>query len=264
VNAGPRTVLPELLDELAPDDPRARRSRGDLRRIHVAMGSAAILARTFARVRPGAPPRRIVELGAGDGTLLLRVARRLGWRDVELTLLDRVDLLDDATRAAYAALGWRVRAKRGCALDWARAAVGRAPSGSAASQGAHSDSDSDSGSASGQHYDLCVASLFLHHFAADDLGELLRGVAARADAFVALEPRRGRLARFGSRLVALLGANAVTRADAVTSVDAGFAGRELSSSWPSGPSGPQWHLVERAAGPFAHCFVATRSADDGR
>jgi hypothetical protein len=259
VNAGPRTVLPELLDELAPDDPRARRSRGDLRRIHVAMGSAAILARAFARVRPGAPPRRIVELGAGDGTLLLRVARRLGWRDVELTLLDRVDLLDDATRAAYAALGWRVRAKRGCALDWARAAAGLDAAGSAASQGAHSDSDS--GSASGEHYDLCVASLFLHHFAADDLGELLRGVAARADAFVALEPRRGRLARFGSRLVALVGANAVTRADAVTSVAAGFAGHELSSSW---QSGPQWHLVEQAAGPFAHSFVATRSADDGR
>jgi hypothetical protein len=257
MNAGPRTVLPELLDDLAPDDPRARRSRGDLRRIHVAMGSAAILARALARVRPGAPPRRIVELGAGDGTLLLRVARRLGWRDVELTLLDRVDLLDDATRAAYAALGWRVRAKRGCALDWARAAVGRDPSGSAASRGAHSDR----GSGSDEHYDLCVASLFLHHFAADDLGDLLRGIAARADAFVALEPCRGRLARFGSRLVALLGANAVTRADAVTSVDAGFAGRELSSSW---PSGPQWHLAERAAGPFAHCFVATRSADDGR
>jgi hypothetical protein len=242
VNAGPRTVLPELLDELAPDDPRARRSRGDLRRIHVAMGSAAILARALARVRPAAPPRRIVELGAGDGTLLLRVARRLGWRDVELTLLDRVDLLDDATRAAYAALGWRVRANRACALDWARAATGRDAAGADA------------------RYDLCVASLFLHHFAPDALADLLRGVAARADAFVALEPRRGRLARVGSRLVALLGANAVTRADAVTSVDAGFADRELSSSWPSGP----WHLVERAAGPFAHSFVATRSADDGR
>lgn len=243
MNAGPRTVLPELLDELSPDDPRARRSRGDLRRIHVAMGSAAILARALARVRPGAPPRRIVELGAGDGTLLLQVARRLGWRDVELTLLDRVDLLDDTTRAAYAALGWHVRAKRGCALDWARAAARRDAAGS------------------GEHYDLCVASLFLHHFAADDLGDLLHGVAARADAFVALEPRRGRLARFGSRMVALLGANAVTRADAVTSVDAGFAGGELSSSW---PSGPHWHLVERAAGPFAHSFVATRGADDGR
>jgi hypothetical protein len=243
-------VLPELLDELAPDDPRARRSRGDLRRIHVAMGSAAILARALARVRPAAPPRRIVELGAGDGTLLLRVARRLGWRDVELTLLDRVDLLDDATRAAYAALGWRVRARRGCVLDWARASTDRDAAGAGAG----------AGGGAGEHYDLCVASLFLHHFAPDALGELLRGVAARADAFVALEPRRGRLARVGSRLVALLGANAVTRADAVTSVDAGFAGHELSSSWPSGP----WHLVERAAGPFAHTFVATRSADDGR
>jgi hypothetical protein len=251
VDAGPRTVLPELLDELAPDDPRARRSRGDLRRIHVAMGSAAILARALARVRPGAPPRRIVELGAGDGTLLLRVARRLGWRDVELTLLDRVDLLDDATREAYAVLGWRVHAKRACALDWARAATDGDADGSARSRGAHADR----GSVSGERYDLCVASLFLHHFTADDLAGLLHGIAARTDAFVALEPRRGRLARFGSRMVALLGA------DAVTSVDAGFAGRELSSSW---PSGAHWHLVERAAGPFAHSFVATRAAGDGR
>ena len=243
MNAAPRSVVPELLDELAPDDPRARRSRGDLRRIHVAMGTAAILRRSLARLHAGAPPRRILELGAGDGTLLLRTARGLGWRDVELTLLDRVELLDDATRDAYASLGWTVRTQRGCVLDWAREPCTAA-----------------GGGVSVPRYDLCVATLFLHHFDAAALATILRAVAARCDGFVAVEPRRGRLARAGSRLVVLLGANAVTRADAVTSVDAGFAGRELSSAW---PADPRWHVEERAAGPFAQCLVAARGANRG-
>jgi hypothetical protein len=244
VDAGPRTVLPELLDELAADDPRARRSRTDLRRIHVAMGTAAILQRALARFALATPPRRILELGAGDGTLMLRVAQRLAWRDVELTLLDRVELLDRPTRDAYTRLGWSVRTQERCVLDWA---------------GAHATGPEGAGA--DEHYDLCVAALFLHHFDTDALAAILRAVADRARGFVAVEPRRGRLARVGSRLVVLLGANAVTRADAVTSVDAGFAGREVSSAW---PSERRWHLAERAAGPFAHCFVATRGLHDGR
>ncbi len=39
-----RTVVPELLDELPPDDPRAMHSRGDLRRVNRLMGNADIMA----------------------------------------------------------------------------------------------------------------------------------------------------------------------------------------------------------------------------
>ena len=39
-----RIVQPELLDELPPDDPRAMRSRRDLRRINAWMRNHAIMA----------------------------------------------------------------------------------------------------------------------------------------------------------------------------------------------------------------------------
>jgi hypothetical protein len=61
-----------------------------------------------------------------------------------------------------------------------------------------------------------------------------------------------------SRLVGLVGANAVTRADAVLSVRAGFRGKELSALWPA--SGAEWLLEESAAGPFCHRFVAIRGS----
>jgi hypothetical protein len=50
----------------------------------------------------------------------------------------------------------------------------------------------------------------------------------------------------------VLGCNAVTRHDAVVSVRAGFAGKELSAAWPPGA----WQLEERVAWPFTHLFVA--------
>src|SRR5579871_1062351 len=74
----PRLVVPEMLDELAPDDPRAQRARRDLRRVHGCMRSPAILKRLIETVSlPLARRWRIIELGAGDGTLMLRVATRL-------------------------------------------------------------------------------------------------------------------------------------------------------------------------------------------
>ncbi|MDB6085185.1 MAG: hypothetical protein JWN43_3066, partial [Gammaproteobacteria bacterium] len=105
-------------------------------------------------------------------------------------------------------------------------------------------------------FDLCFASLFLHHFDSPALAELLSGVAAATDAFVACEPRRSGLARAGSRLVGLLGANDVTRSDAVKSVAAGFAGHELSSAW--GVAAGDWIVEEFPALPFTHCFAAVR------
>ena len=228
-----RTVVPEILDHLDPGDPQARRSRRDLQRIHVAMATLHALRSAITRLVLPAAPRHILELGAGDGTLLLRLARSFtsAWPAVELTLLDQHDLVSPDTRAAYAALGWRVTVLECDIMQWTRA-----PSPS---------------------YDLCLTTLFLHHFAGDDLQQILAAVAARSSAFVACEPRRDRWTYLASRMVGFLGANQVTRADAASSVTAGFRGRELSGSWPDTDG---WQLHETRVLPFTHCFSA-RSAE---
>ena len=75
-----RIVQPELLDELPPDDPRAVRSRRDLRRINAWMRNHAIMARALQTGWNGHAPKQITELGAGDGNFLLRVAQKISPR----------------------------------------------------------------------------------------------------------------------------------------------------------------------------------------
>ena len=102
------------LERLVADDPDAMRSRRDLQRVHRFMGTVSIVAETFGRCEGlrRAGTLRILELGAGDGTLMLRVAKTIGpvAAAVELTLLDRAGLealasgaaQDEAERAAAA------------------------------------------------------------------------------------------------------------------------------------------------------------------
>jgi len=226
-----RRVEEETLDHLPEDDPRAIRSRGDLRRINRIMGNVSIvdslLQGSLAR-----PPSRIAELGAGDGSLLLSVARRRAqdWPDVALTFVDQQDLLSAPTRAAFADLGWTVQAAVLDVFAWLE-------------RNDH------------PRYDAIVANLFVHHFEADALSRLFRGIAEITDCFVACEPRRARVALVGSHLVGALGANAVTRRDAVLSVRAGFRDRELSACWPSNGG---WQLSEKGARLFSHTFAAVR------
>lgn len=242
-----RTVAPETLDSLAENDPVAMRSRRDLRRVHQAMGTRAILSRALRGMRVssrghgGTARLRVLELGAGDGTLMLGVAGVLAraWPAVALTLLDRQKLVDRATIERYAALGWTVSTEVADVFDWAAC---------------RSDPFSKEGAA--RHWDLVIANLFLHHFEARNLGALLGAIASRSDRFLACEPRRAWFALGGSHLIGALGANAVTREDAVLSVHAGFRGQELSALWP-GP-GDDWQVREHSAGLFSHCFCAER------
>jgi len=229
-----RSVLPEELDALDALDPRGRQSRRDLQRVHRAMRSVSILTQAVERLKLQRPPGRILELGAGDGTLLLRLARAMHphWADVDLTLLDRLDLLSAETRGGYRALGWNVRLECADASAWL--AERRGP-----------------------RYDLCFANLFLHHFDVAPLTVLLQRAASACNALVACEPRRSPLARLGSRLVLFLGANDVTRDDAVKSVAAGFTGHELSQAWQDVPG--EWRVDEYPALPFTHCFIACRT-----
>src|SRR5882672_5641113 len=85
-----RIIEPEWLDELSPDDLRAIRSRHDLRRINEIMGHAGFFTRGLSDLFNRRSPRRIVEIGAGDGTLMLQLAQRMAshWPGVEVTLLD--------------------------------------------------------------------------------------------------------------------------------------------------------------------------------
>jgi hypothetical protein len=237
----PRTVAAEALDELPPDDPAAQRSRRDLLRVHRAMGTRAITVRgwqALVSAQRAGEPLKVLEIGAGDGTLLLGVARALrpAWPQVDLTLLDRQAIVSAATLQAYAAQGWRARVEQADVLDWA--AHSALPSRPAA------------------RWDLITSSLFLHHFQGSQLDALLRAIEARCDRFFACEPRRGWLALAGSHGVGALGANAVTRADAVLSVHAGFRDDEIGRLWP----GPRtaWRSREAAAGLFSHGFCALR------
>ena len=231
-----RQLQPELLDALPATDPQAIGSRRDLRLINAWMGNARLTAACLSDASRRAPPRRIVDLGAGDGTFLLQLTRHLPDLPpgIEILLVDRGDATDDTVVKELATLGFRPRVERSDALEWLQAA--RVEPGT-----------------------WVVANLFLHHFDAAPLRTLLAVVAEKASLLCACEPRRAALPLAASRLLGLIGANAVTRHDAVVSVRAGFAGQELSAHWPA--SG-HWELRERRAGLFSHLFLAQRGATE--
>jgi len=227
-----RRVEPELLDDLPANDPRALRSRRDLRRLNAFMGHAGIIARAVCPAYGGQPPRQIVDLGAGDGTFMLCLAKWLWqvWPNVEVTLVDRQDIVNAATQREFETLSWSVRSVAADVFDWLSRTTDL-------------------------RVDLVTANLFLHHFKDPALRRLLELVSGRTNCFAACEPRRYSVALRASKWVWLLGCNPVTRHDAVASVRAGFDGAELSGFWP-GDGG--WRLREEAVGLFSHRFVAQR------
>jgi hypothetical protein len=224
-----RTVQPELLDRLPAGDPAAVHARRDLRKVNRLMGHARLLTRELRR----APAlRHVVELGAGDGSLLLRVARRLPRPSgrMRATLVDLRPTIDADTRAAFDALGWDVEPAEADVVAW----LSRPQA---------------------QMADVTLANLFLHHFRNPDLAALFALLSRQTRRFVACEPLRSRTALAGAALLGLVGCNSVTRHDADISVRAGFKDAELSAIWPAEPG---WRLRESRAGPFTHFFAAGR------
>jgi len=230
-----RRIEPELLDELAASDPRAIRSRRDLRRVNAWMGNPRIMARALNVAFKSRPPGRLVELGAGDGTFLLRVAQRLSpaFRGTTAVLVDRRDAVSPITRRGFEAIGWRTEIVTADVFDWLRETAAQNP-------------------------DAIIANLFLHHFSDEKLSELMAQTALKTRVVVAIEPRRwaGSLA-FG-RLLWVIGCSQVTRHDARVSIRAGFAGRELSRLWTEARG---WSLQERPANLSSHLFIAQRSSE---
>jgi hypothetical protein len=236
-----RQVRPELLDDLAADDPRAIHSRGDLKKVNALMGNADIMARAliagsikqdpaYARRAGPSGPAEIVELGGGDGTFLLHVARRVApaMGPVHAILVDQQSLLASQTQDAFAALSWQVESVQADVFQWLR------------ERAAHTA-------------DVTIANLFLHHFVERDLSTLLRDASRQTRLFLACEPRRSRLALAAAAMLGLIGCNGVTVHDATISVRAGFRDDELSSAW---PREADWNLTEGKAGRFTHGFVA--------
>jgi len=228
-----RVIERELLDDLPPDDPRAIHSRRDLRRVNAWMGHARIMAARLRVAFPARPPQSIVELGAGDGTFLLHLARRLGpsWKPSSVILVDQQRLVTAQTRKAFEGLSWNVEVKQVDVFDWARAEP--------------------------HLTDVMIANLFLHHFTNENLRKLFTRVAELTDFFLACESRRSRGALGATSLLRIIGCNDVTLHDARLSVRAGFAGGELSQLWPDDAG---WRVEERHAGWVTHCFAAGRAA----
>jgi hypothetical protein len=203
--------------------------------VNVLMGHARILSRLLRRA--GAERRLdcLVDLGAGDGSFLLELVKRLAPKFPlrRIVLVDRQRLRHAAAVEEFKQLGCEAEIVAADVFEWL--------AGRNLADGV-----------------VMIANLFLHHFSGEQLQLLFRLVAAGCDLFAACEPRRSALPLLASRLLGLIGCNDVTRHDAVASVRAGFAGRELTALWPADSA---WALREEEAGFFCHCFVATRSAE---
>jgi len=227
-----RIVLPEMLDVLPPQDASALRSRRDLRRLNTWMGHPQAMARLLRENLPDGAAREIVELGAGDGHFLLRVAERLHrhWPAANATLVDRLDALDPQTREQISRLGWRVHVETAEATEWLQRA-------------------------SPQSEQVIISNLFFHQFETKELTEMLRLSANCSRLVIALEPRRAWFPRLLGRLLWAIGCGPVTRNDARVSIDAGFIDGEISALWPDKTN---WELTERPIGLVSHLFIARR------
>jgi hypothetical protein len=224
-----RIIQPEILDELPAHDPRAIQSRRDLQKVNAFMGHLRVM--TGAMRAAPAPPKLVVELGGGDGTFLLKVARRLRLeRPVRAVLVDRRPSLSDETRRGFDERGWQLEACAADVFEW----LERPPPEPA---------------------DVTLANLFLHHFHDPQLRRLLHLTSLQTKRFVSCDPRRSRTALAGVPLLRLVGCNDVTLHDGDLSVRAGFRGRELAALW---PRSPEWRLSEARTGLFTHTFIAAR------
>jgi len=227
-----RHVQPELLDQLPPEQPEAQASRRDLHRLNGLMGHARLISGAWRKAGADEWCSRIVDLGGGDGRLLLQLARRIGPKSRVRTALivDRQPILSEATRAGFEEAGWTVQIEAADVFHWLSYST-VVPN------------------------TFLMANLFLHHFEGDLLPRLFRLIEKQCEGMVACEPRRSTFCLAASRLVGLIGCNEITRHDASVSVQAGFRGRELAGAWGDVQG---WNLEEHEAGWFSHLFYGTK------
>jgi len=248
-----RVVEPELLDELPAQAPDAQRSRCDLVRINALMGHAEMIRKHLQRSRA----KRVVDIGAGDGTLLASALKGISGIQ-EVVLVDRQIIVSDRTLTALRSRAGKITVLEADVFQWLRSPPNPSANLVHAIDETNIASESRLQAESGEIVATAIiANLFLHHFQGTQLGELLKLAADRCDLFIACEPRRGAWPGFAASLLGLIGCNRVTRHDARISVRAGFRDRELSAIW---PDPDLWQIEEREAGLFSHLFVVRRSA----
>lgn len=181
-----RIVEPEIIDQLPADHPDVLRSRTDLRVINFLMGNERWIARKIDE-SPGARVNGVLEIGAGEGTLLERIARK--HPGIPLTACDlapRPARLADAIR-------WDQRDVFECLAE-----------------------------ASGG---ILAANLFLHHFEDPDL-ERFRGLLGKFEVVCINEPYRTAQTIMDARFL-LPFVGRATKHDMMVSIRAGFLPGEL-------------------------------------
>lgn len=151
-----RVVVPEILDRLAFDDPRARRARRDLVRINALMGNLRWIRRTLqGKSETIGVGSRVVEAGAGDGRLAAALAAD-GWQVTAIDLMPRPVSCPEN-------------------VEWIQTDVRE---GLNAVEG-----------------DILVANLFWHHFQDEELASLAPSIE-RFRGVIASEPRRSPYSRW--------------------------------------------------------------------
>ena len=186
-----RVLVDELLDILPADDPAAIHSRADLRKLNSLMGSYRWFLERIGDLAPDGEPFRVVELGAGDGTLAKQIHAE--FPNVQFTAIDLAPEPE----------------------DWPESYVWR--QGDLFEQG-----DALQG-------DLLIANLFLHHFTEEqlrNLGKLIGNFRHIATS----EPARFWQFHIMAFFANALGINYVTRHDMHVSINAGFRGEELAEA----------------------------------
>jgi SAM-dependent methyltransferase len=229
----PRYIEAEWLDRLPVDEPSALSSRDDLRRLNAIMGHPGLVARILGREPDFPRMQSIVDLGGGDGTFLLALARKLPQRASAFTgtIVDPHGRVAEETRRGLEAAGCKLSVIRADAIEFLSFEPPRC--------------------------DVIIGNLFLHHLSETALVRLMSHITQLTPLFIACEPHRGSFPLLASRLLGIIGCNHITRHDAPASVRAGFRQKELSFLWPARTG---WHLQEYRAGPFSHCFIARHVA----
>ncbi|MGB2402218.1 MAG: class I SAM-dependent methyltransferase [Akkermansiaceae bacterium] len=181
-------VAPEILDELDAEDLRAVRSRRDLRLVNWFMRGESWILDELHQIEG---LQRVVELGAGDGSLATAILNQLP--HVDVTCVDLIDRPSD--------LDPRVTWWQGDVLHY---------------------------ESYGQNT-VVVANLFLHHLETAELKQLADKIC-EVRMVLAAEPYRSLISMLMSRCLYPF-VNDVTRHDMPVSIRAGFRRGELDHSF---------------------------------